>query len=96
MSSLYWKRFSSPGLLGWVLFGFVLFLFFCASSFPGFLSSSDHILQRESISYDLLSWIFFFFLFVKFALRVRCHIKSTLFSHGVLYNRCGWGLWLGY
>ena len=50
----------------------------------------------RSISYDLLSWIFFFFLFVKFALRVRCHIKSTLFSHGVLYNRCGWGLWLGY
>lgn len=47
MSSLYWKRFSSPGLLGRVLFGFVLFLFFRASSFPGFLSSSDHILQRE-------------------------------------------------
>lgn len=41
------KRFSSPGLLGRVLFGFVLFLFFRASSFPGFLSSSDHILQRE-------------------------------------------------
>lgn len=28
MSSFYWKRFSSPGLLGCILFGFVLFLFF--------------------------------------------------------------------
>lgn len=42
------KRFSSPGLLGCVLFGFVFVPFlFHASSFPGFLSSSDHILQRE-------------------------------------------------
>jgi hypothetical protein len=46
------KAFSSvPVLLvasmGCVAFGSVWFLFFRASSLPGFLSSSDHILQRE-------------------------------------------------
>lgn len=36
MSSLYWKRFSSPGLLGRVLFGFVLFLSFMLLHFQVF------------------------------------------------------------
>lgn len=51
MSSLYWKSFflcsCSSGSVDCVSFGFVLFLFFHTSSFPGFLSSSDHILQKE-------------------------------------------------
>lgn len=53
-------------------------------------------LSLLSLSYSFLSWTFFFsflflfYFFFFFALKqVWCHIKSMLFSHSVLYKRCG-------